>query len=59
MEPITALTLATLLKINVFCSMFIVEIPDCENEIHQCLTDDIYTLPQCKTEFLIDNFGEH
>ena len=46
------------MQINSFCGGFLIEIPYCQNEIIQCYMDDIYTLQQCKTEFLIDEYGE-
>ena len=51
------LTVAILMQINSFCGGFLVEVPDCQGEIIQCYMDDIYTVDQCKSEFIIDNFG--
>ena len=51
------LTVAILMQINSFCGGFLIEIPYCQNEIIQCYMDDIYTLQQCKTEFITDEYG--
>ena len=57
MIAIPKLTVAILLQIQFFCSSFIAEEPDCENEVIGCFLDDVYTVNQCKTEFLTDKYG--
>lgn len=52
------LTLAIFMNINFFCSSFITEEPDCVNDVVGCYLDDIYTVEQCKVEFLTDEYGE-
>lgn len=51
------LTTSMLKNIAFFCNSFIAVEPECINEIVQCVTDDIYDVEQCKTEFLTDKYG--
>ena len=47
------LTLAIILQIKVFCQPYTYEEPDCENEVIQCMTDDVFTLKECGDEYLV------
>lgn len=50
------ITFAIYYGITSFCNIA-VEKRECINDVIQCYRDDIYTVNQCKTEYLTDKYG--
>ena len=48
------ITLYLMMQINYFCKPFETVDKDCANEMIQCLTDDVFTVKQCRDEYIED-----